>query len=364
MSDIRWALGLLLASIAATTRADAPPATEIRPPRFERIFGPEVDTGPYKHPACLEELDNGDLYLVYYGGKGEYANDTSVFGSRLPKGSKEWTPPVVIAHDPYRSLGNAVIRQFPDGTVMLFYVVRFGATWSDSRIAVKISNDGARTWSDPSLLTLEAGMMVRNRPIVLSDGAYLLPVYRETGHDTESVGPDSVSLFLRYDPKARTWTPTGPIRSAKGNIQPAVVEVEPGRLIAYCRRGGDYSPKTIGWIVRSESRDGGATWSEGTDSSFPNPNAAVDFMKLASGRLLLVYNDSQVGRTPLTVALSSDGDRSYPHKRNLAEGENSFAYPIGFQAKDGSIHLVYTSDRRTTIHHVVFDEAWILAAPR
>ena len=33
----------------------------------ERIFGPEIPTGPYKHPACLTELSNGDLYLVYYG---------------------------------------------------------------------------------------------------------------------------------------------------------------------------------------------------------------------------------------------------------------------------------------------------------
>ena len=37
----------------------------------ERVFGPEVPTGPYKHPASMTELANGDLYLVYYGGKGE-----------------------------------------------------------------------------------------------------------------------------------------------------------------------------------------------------------------------------------------------------------------------------------------------------
>ena len=29
--------------------------------------GPEVPTGPYKHPACMTELKNGDLYLVFYG---------------------------------------------------------------------------------------------------------------------------------------------------------------------------------------------------------------------------------------------------------------------------------------------------------
>ena len=51
-----------------------------------RVFGPEVPTGPYKHPACMTELKNGDFYLVYYGGAGEYAVETAVFGSRLKKG--------------------------------------------------------------------------------------------------------------------------------------------------------------------------------------------------------------------------------------------------------------------------------------
>src|SRR4051812_25148758 len=62
-------------------------------PTFERIFGPEVPTGPYKHPACMTKLNNGDLYLVYYGGAGEYAIETGVFGSRRKKGEKEWSAP-------------------------------------------------------------------------------------------------------------------------------------------------------------------------------------------------------------------------------------------------------------------------------
>ncbi len=77
----------------------------------ERVFGPETATGPYKHPACLTELDNGDLYLVYYGGGGEYAEATAVFGSRKRKGEARWSAPVKIAGDPFRSLGNAVIWQ-------------------------------------------------------------------------------------------------------------------------------------------------------------------------------------------------------------------------------------------------------------
>ena len=328
-------------------------------PEFERIFGPEVKTGPYKHPACMTELRNGDLYLVYYGGEGEYAIETGVFGSRRKKGSKEWSPPVRIAHDPFRSVGNGVVWEAPDGVVWLFYVVRFGDTWSNSRVQAKVSHDQAETWSDASMLVLDEGTLVRNRPIVLDDGDYLLPLYHETGHDTESTGPDSYSFFLRYQAKDKTWTKTGPIRSPKGNIQPAVVQLSSNDLVAYCRRGGDYKPETIGYIVRSESHDGGRTWSEGKDSPFPNPNAAVDFLKLKSGKLLLVYNHSMNRRTPLTVALSPDQDRTWPVRRNLREGDNDYGYPIAFQAADGRIHVVYTSDRRTVVNHAVFDEDWV-----
>src|ERR1019366_5643700 len=107
-------------------------------------------------------------------------------GARLKHGTQKWTQPQRLAHDPLRSVGNGVIWQAPDGVVWLFYVVRDGATWSTSRVQLKVSNDRARTWSDASVLSNESRTMVRNRPIVLSDGRYLLPAYHETGHDTET----------------------------------------------------------------------------------------------------------------------------------------------------------------------------------
>jgi predicted neuraminidase len=282
----------------------------------------------------------------------------------LRKGATQWTPPVPIAHDPFRSVGNGVVWEAPDGVVWLFYVVRYGATWSTSRVQFKVSRDQAATWSDASVLSADEGDMVRNRPIVLHDGDYLLPLYHETGHDTEVVGPDSTSLFLRFHPPSRTWTKTGAIRSPRGNIQPAVVQLNDHDLVAYCRRGGDYDPRTKGYIVRSESHDGGRTWSEGQDSQFPNPNAAVELLKLRSGRLLLIFNDSLNRRTPLTAALSSDQDRTWPVRRNILEGNNDFAYPSAFQARDGRIHLVFTSDHRSVVNHAVFDEDWIIHGER
>lgn len=325
----------------------------------ERVFGPEIETGPYKHPARIEELANGDLYLVYYGGAGEYANRTAVFGARLRNGKSQWTRPVVVARDPFRSLGNGVVWQAPDGLVWIFYVVRYGETWSTSRVQAKISRDNAQTWSDAFPLVDQEGMMVCNRPIVLHDGDYLLPIYHETGFDPEFTGFDSTSLFLRYEVAKRQWKQTGPIRAATGSIQAAPVEVSPDFLVAYSRRCGGYGTTTNGWVVRAESRDGGWTWSKGTNSAFPNPNAAIDFIRLRSGNLLLVYNDSMNERTPLTVALSKDQDRTYPYRRTVAEGPHDYAYPMAVQTKDGRIHLVFTSHERTIINHAVLDEDWI-----
>jgi predicted neuraminidase len=349
--------------------------------RSQRIFGPETRTGIYKHPASFEELQNGDLYLVFFSGQGEYNDDTAaVFGARLKRGGNRWSKPVAIARNPFHSLGNAVVWQGPDGMVWLFYVTRYGDTWARSRITAKVSRygdtwarsritakvsrDGAHTWSEPFMLTFEPGTMVRAHPIVLSNGDYLLPIYHEVGEDTELVGPDCTSLFLRYEPKARRWSGTNRVRSRLGNIQPAVVQLDEQRLLAFSRRGGDYHGRPDGWLVRTESHDGGRTWSEGRDSEFPNPNAAVDFIKLRNGHLLLVYNHSFTNRTPLTVAISTDGARSFPHKRNIAQGEGDFAYPTAVQTRDGRIHVVFTSDDRTVIRRVVFKETAIVGRAR
>jgi len=112
--------------------------------------------------------------------------------------------------------------------------------------------------------------------------------------------------------------------------------------------------------VRAESHDGGRTWSPGTDSPFPNPNAAVEFIKSQNGHLLLVYNESMTERTPLTVAISTDNDKTYPYRRNIAEGPNSFAYPVAIQTEDGKIHVIYTTDERKTVMHAIFEESAIL----
>jgi hypothetical protein len=106
-----------------------------------------------------------------------------------------------------RGEGNPVVFQAPDGRVWLFYVNRYGESWSNARVKGKISNDVAQTWSDSFMLNFEEGTMVRGRPIVLNNGDYLLPMYYETGDDREMTASTTCSYFMRYKPKTKVKIP-------------------------------------------------------------------------------------------------------------------------------------------------------------
>jgi len=323
---------------------------------IQKVFDKSDPGGNYKHPASITELDNGDLYLSFYGGGGEYDADTADWAARLKKGETQWSTPKIIADTPFISDGNPVVWQAPDGLVWLFYVVRYGETWSDSKIFAKVSFDGAETWSDSMLLAGERGMMVRSQPIVLNNGDYLLPIYHETGEDRELVAADTSCLFLRCAKGTKTWEETGRIYAKIGCLQPSVVQLSDDHLLTYMRRGGGYTEDWKAYTFKSESFDGGQTWSEAIDTEFPNPNAAIDLIKLQSGRLLLVYNDSFIDRNPLSLAISEDNGKTWPYCRVLIDKNRDYAYPYAIQTKDGKIHLIFTSHSRSQINHAVFTE--------
>jgi hypothetical protein len=96
-----------------------------------------------------------------------------------------------------------------------------------------------------------------------------------------------------------------------------------------------------------------------TDSKFTQPERGRGYPPAGDGHLLGLQRQHS-DRTPLNGGYLDDNDTSYPYRRNIADGKNDYAYPIAFQASDGKIHLVYTSDRRQVIRHAVFEESAIL----
>ncbi len=81
------------------------------------------------------------------------------------------------------------------------------------------------------MLTFEPGTMVRNLPIVVENGDYLLPVYHEIGKrraDQSGVRPFASDSI----PRSRTWDGSRTASSRSGNIQPAPAVVSGNHLVA------------------------------------------------------------------------------------------------------------------------------------
>lgn len=163
----------------------------------------------------------------------------------------------------------------------------------------------------------------------------------------------------------------------------SIVELSPGELVGYFRsRAADR-------IYTSVSKDNGRTWTSPERTALPNNNSAVQVLRLADGRLVLVFNDSSAERdqfrwvddgkggvrrktlrTPLTLALSEDDGATWPYWRNLQvqdeeyrENEFGYSYPTLLQTRDGRLHVAY-SYLRKTIKHVILAPEWIQAGDR
>ena len=144
-----------------------------------------------------------------------------------------------------------------------------------------------------------------------------------------------------------------------GNIQPAVLPRSDGALVAYMRENGPRNRIRI-----CESSDDGLTWGRVENSELPNPGSGLDGLRLASGKWLLVYNDTVQGRHRLAVSISTDEGRTWRHTRHLENDDSgSFHYPAVTQGSDGTIHCVYSYfvAGGKSMKHAAFNEAWVEA---
>ena len=80
--------------------------------------------------------------------------------------------------------------------------------------------------------------------------------------------------------------------------------------------------------------------------------------RLANGHLVVVFNDTDTARTPLSIARSVDEGRSWETPLQLESNPGEYSYPCVTQTRDGKIHITYTY-RRYSIKHVELNEDWL-----
>src|SRR5436190_554452 len=126
----------------------------------------------------------------------------------------------------------------------------------------------------------------------------------------------------------------------EGIIQPSVVSLGGHNLRFYAR-----STARTGKICVADSNDDGVTWTQAHPINLPNPNSGIDAVTLRDGRIVLVYNHSDKGRTPLDLAVSRDGEH-FEMFRVLEREPGEYSYPALIQGSNGDLHMTYTWNRK------------------
>ncbi|HVJ83741.1 MAG TPA: sialidase family protein [Planctomycetia bacterium] len=302
---------------------------------------------PSCHASTVVALGPDELLAAYFAGKDEGAPDVAIWlsrGKRQSDGAWTWDPPELAHREPNVPCWNPVLflAKKPDGGEELLLFLKAGPSperWSGF---LKRSADRGKTWTAAELLP--AGILgpVRSKPIQMPDGRLIC------GSSVESYKAWGCWVEITPD-LGKTWSKHGPINvpgHPRGIIQASVFSLG-GDKLAFLARAG----RQIGTLVRSESNDGGLTWTQAVKTPLPNPDAGADCTMLADGRLCVIYNDSPRFRLPLRLALSSDGGKTFTPSVILeSEPPGEYSYPALVQASDGTLHATYTW-RRQKIRH-------------
>ncbi|MCC6145567.1 MAG: exo-alpha-sialidase, partial [Candidatus Hydrogenedentes bacterium] len=169
-----------------------------------------------------------------------------------------------------------------------------------------------------------------DRMVQLSNGGLVIPSARHNLKGEPFTSKGRALCFLSDDAGA-TWRISSTIidppegAGSAGLQEPAVVELQDGRLLMLCRTGG-------GCQYQSWSDDGGDTWlpAEPTDTLSPVSPASIERVP-GTGALLLVWNDHSgeyagLGekRTPLAVAVSTDEGQSWTSRIILEDNPDGW----------------------------------------
>ena len=310
------------------------------------------------HASTLLKIGPDRSLAAWFGGTKEGNGDVAIWFTR---GNEEhFEEPKILAQSE-EAHWNPVLFRVDEKKIIIFYKV--GNEISKWRTMYRVSEDNGETFGEEKeLVPGDQGGRgpVRNKPIRLKSGRILAPGSTEQGIWKAFVD--------RSDDDGKTWNKSQEVAISqleyksgertvgkddssipvseqsfygRGVIQPTLWESIPDQVHMLLR-------STEGMIYRSDSKDGGNTWTEAYATELPNNNSGIDMIRSKDGKLFLVYNPIGVNwgdRTPISLVVSKDDGKTWEKIRDLSTGEGEFAYPAIIQDED-FLYITYTYKRK------------------
>ena len=299
-------------------------------------------------------LKNGRILFIYSRYTGVSSDDHApayLAGRFSDDGGKTWSNDdfTVVENEGRMNVMSVSLLRLQNGNIALFYLRKNSE--SDCIPMMRISTDGAKTWSSPvACITDKKGYFVlnNNRVIQLKSGRLLMPVaLHQTPEDAAFSAKGKIFAYYSDDNGA-TWNCSDEASNPAGIIsqEPGIIELKDGTIMMLIRASG-------GFQLISHSKDRGLTWSPMAASNIHSPRSPASIARIPStGDLLLVWNNNDGSnpqikdkRTPLTVAISKDEGKSWKHVADIETGADGwYCYTaIHFTQKD--VLLAYGTDR-------------------
>lgn len=341
------------------------------------------------HAANLAYLPDGTLTCVWFGGTMEGMGDISIYMSRLAPGASHWSAAEKLSDDPQRSEQNPLLFVAPDGKVWLLYTSQPAGNQDQSIVKRRISTDGGKTFGPVATLCDTPGTFIRQPIVINRHGEWLLPLFRCIGIPGEkwSGDKDFASVLISRD-AGQTWSMLD-VPDSIGAVHMNIIDLGNDQMVAF------YRHRFAEYILRSRSSDAGRNWSAPEPTNLPNNNSSIQAIKLADGRIAVIYNHSNaetstdrrlslydeieegeptvgapapadrrkaiwgVPRAPVSLAFSSNQGVTFDERRDIELGDGycltnnskdglnrELSYPSIVAAPDGSLHLAFTYHRR------------------
>jgi predicted neuraminidase len=282
---------------------------------------------PSCHASTLVEHEPGKLLAAWFGGKDEGAKDVQIWSSVFD--GKKWGELIVLGTEPGQPCWNPVLFKSAKGTLHLWYKAGPSPeTWTGY---LRSSNDGGKSWSKPEMMPAGFFGPVRAKPIQLANGTIL------AGTSLESYR-NWTPYVDRSTDEGKTWRRSNAFNVPEkfAQIQPTLFETKDGRIVALMR---SRNPKLI---CRAESKDGGETFSPAEQTELLNPSAGIDAVRTRAGDVFLIYNPTQVFRSPISLACSSDDGKTWKKVADLETEPGEYSYPAIIETEAGKLEITYT----------------------